>query len=125
MNDRGSVIVGYFAKIALVLTLFAVLAFDAVSVVVARVGIEDTARGAARAASEAWDDGKDVNVAYRAAVRFAEDEGAEVDRESFRVDEKGRVTLTARKEATTLLLYRSSKTGGWARVDATATARAI
>ncbi len=55
----------------------------------------------------------------------AEDAGATVDKESFHVAKDGTVTVRVDKEATTLVLYRTTKTKGWARVTATHTARTL
>lgn len=124
-NDSGSVIVGYFTKIALVFTVFGVLCFDAVSVGVARVAVEDIAREAAVAGSASWDATKNEARAYRAAVGVAEEHGAEIPSESFTVAEDGTVTLRVEKEATTLLLYRVKKSAGWAHVGATGSGRSV
>jgi hypothetical protein len=124
-NEHGGVIVGYFTKIALVLTVFAVVCFDAVSVGVARVGVEDIARSAAVEAAEAWNNTRDRSYAFKAASDYAESHGATIVRKSFRIDEEGVVSLTVEKEATTLLLYRTKKTAPWAQVSATGTGRAV
>lgn len=124
-NDHGTVIVGFFAKIAVTLTLFAIVCFDAVSVGVTKIGVEDTARNAARAGSEAWVQSKDVNRAFKAAADYAEDHGATISRKSFVVDRNGKVTVTVSKEATTLLLFRTKKTAEWTKVTATGSGRYI
>lgn len=124
-NDRGGVIVGYFTKITLVLVVFSVLCFDAVSVGAARVGVEDTARSAASEGAEAYAQTKSVAAAYKAAVDAAEERGGTVVKKSFAVDADGTVTLRVEKEATTLLLYRSKKTSKWAQVGASSRRRAV
>ena len=124
-NDRGGVIVGYFTKIALTLAIFAIVCFDAVSVGVARISIEDTARGAATVAAEAWNSSKNIDFAYQAASDYAEEHGATADPKSFVVDEQGTVTVSVAKEATTLLLYRTKSTAKWTQVSATGKHRAV
>lgn len=125
-NDTGGVIVGYFTKVALVLSVLAIACFDMVSVGIARVGVEDVARNAAHAGSTAYHSSRgNVSRAYRATVAAAEEEGATVDRKSFQVATDGTVTVRVEKEATTLVLYRTKKSKGWAQVSATRTARAI
>ena len=124
-NDLGGVIVGYFTKIALVLSIFAIISFDAVSVGVARIGVEDIARDAAVAGADAWNTTKDSNYAYRAALDEAEAHGATIADKSFSVAPDGAVTVTVEKDATTLLLYRTKKTDKWTHVKATATGRSV
>lgn len=124
-NDRGGVIVGYFTKIALVLVVFSVLCFDAVSVGVARVSVEDTAKGAAVAGAEAYSQSKSANYAYTAALDYAEEHGGTIDRKEFSVGDDGAVTVRVVKEATTLLLYRTKKSAPWAQVAASATGRTV
>jgi hypothetical protein len=124
-NDTGAVVVGYFTKIALVLVLFSVVCFDAVSVGVARIGVEDTARSAAVEAAEMYVGSHSVAQAYQAAADYAGQHGATVDPKSFSVAPDGTVTLRVDKEATTLLLYRTKKTTKWAHVAATGSGRAV
>ena len=124
-NDRGGIIVGYFAKIALAISVFALVSFDAVAVGVARVGVEDLARSAAVAGAEAWNSTKSSAEAYRAAVEEAGRSGGTIPEKSFSISPEGIVTVTVEKEATTLLLYRTKKTGKWAHVSATASGRAV
>ena len=124
-NDFGGVIVGYFTKIALVLSIFALLSFDAVSVGATRIGVEDIARQSAAAGAEAWNATKDQTSAYRAALDEAEANGATIADKSFSIASDGSVTVTVEKDATTLLLYRTKKTDSWTHVSATATRRAV
>lgn len=124
-NDRGGVIVGYFTKIAMVLVVFSVLCFDAVSVGAARVSVEDTARTAATEGAEVYSQTKSVAAAYKAAVGAAEERGATVVKKSFTVASDGTVTLRVEKEATTLLLYRTKRTSTWAHVGASSRGRAV
>ena len=124
-NDDGGVIVGYFTKIALVLSLFSIICFDAVSVGVAKMNAEDTARGAAFAGAEAWNTERNLDVAYAAAQGYAVDHGGSIDRKSFTVAEDGTVTVSMTREATTLLLYRTKKSAKWAVVTASASGRAV
>ena len=123
-NDRGGVIVGYFTKIALVLSVFSLLCFDAVSVGTARIGIEDTAKAAAREAAETYDETRSEAHALRAAVNYAEEHGATVDEKKFSVAADGTATVRVSKEATTLLVFRVKKTAQWAHVSATASTKA-
>jgi len=124
-DDRGGVIVGYFTKIALVLSIVAIVCFDAVAVGVARVSIEDTARAAASAGAESWNSSRNKTMAYRAALDEAEHHGATIKDKSFSIAADGTVKVTVEKDATTLLLYRTKKTSEWTHVEATASGRAL
>lgn len=124
-NDRGGVIVGYFTKIAVVLAVFALFAFDAVSVGVAKMNAQDTANEAAAAGSDSWSTDHNRTSAFRAAEDVAAEHGATVDPKSFHVAADGTVTLRLDKDATTVLLYRTRKTKGWAHVSATGHGRSV
>ncbi|HVF04981.1 MAG TPA: hypothetical protein VNA20_09085 [Frankiaceae bacterium] len=124
-NDRGGMIVGYFTKIAVTFALVAVVGFDAISVGVARFKVEDSAVATAAVAAERWNDTKDPTQALTAAVNYAEDNGVEVDQESFGIATDGTVTLTVTKQATTLLLFRTKRTGGWTQASATGSAKPV
>src|SRR4051812_6730333 len=105
-GDRGDVILGWFTKIALVFVLFGLVIFDAVSVGVAKVGVQDTANDAAAEAADMYAQTHDVRQAYKAAVEYATLHDATVPPKSFAVTGDGVVSLRIEKDATTLLLYR-------------------
>lgn len=124
-NDHGGVIVGYFTKIAVTFVLLGVVGFDAISVGVAKFKVEDTAKATAAVAAERWNENKNAHQALRAAVKYAEDNGVEVDPKSFDIAPDGTVTLRVTKQATTLLLFRTERTGGWTHASAQASAKAL
>jgi hypothetical protein len=123
-NDRGDVILGFFTKIAVVLSVFAVIGFDAVSIGVAHMNTQDTANTAAQSGADAWNANHDADYALHAAAEVASEHGMTVDVKAFRIDKDGTVHVRLTKDATTLLLYRTGKTKKWAHVTATGHGRA-
>ncbi|HEU0131310.1 MAG TPA: hypothetical protein VFQ85_10020 [Mycobacteriales bacterium] len=124
-SDRGSVIVGWLTKVAVVLTLFGVVAFDGVSVMVANVSAQDTATAAAMAGADMWRPTQDVQKAYHAAVSYAEEHGATIAPEDFSIDPDGTVRVKVQKDATTLVLYRTKSTRKWAHIVATGSGKSL
>lgn len=124
-GDRGDVILGWFTKIAVVLALFGVMTFDAVSVGVAKMNASDTAGEAAGFGADAWSQSHDVKAAYQAAEAYAEEHGATIDPKTFVIDPDGTVHVTLVHEATTLLLYRTKTTKKWTRIVATGARRPV
>lgn len=126
LNERGTIILGWLTKIALVIVIVAIPAFDAVSVGVARVGASDTAQNAAITGSEVWRTTRgDVQKAYEAAVDYAADHGATIAPEQFVVAPDGTVTVTVEKDATTLVFYRVGASKKWTHVVATASGKSL
>jgi Flp pilus assembly protein TadG len=124
-NETGGVIVGYFAKIIVVLGVFAVFAFDAVSVGVAKMNVQDVATEAAQAGAESWTQYHNRTSAFRAVAEVAAEHGTTVVTKSFRITEDGTVYVSLEKDAATMLLYRTSRTKTWAHVSATGHGRAV
>jgi hypothetical protein len=115
-RDDGSMIVGWLGRIALTLTLLGLASFEVLSVVVARVGIADDGLTAASAAQTQYQNSKNVALAYQAAAAVAESHGETIPAASFKVYTDGAVSFDITKTATTLLLYRWSRTAKYAVV---------
>ncbi|HEV2888857.1 MAG TPA: hypothetical protein VGX28_00615 [Frankiaceae bacterium] len=123
-DERGSIIVGWLTKVAVVLTLVGIVGFDLVSVATTKVSASDDAQLAARAGAETYADTHgDVQEAYAAALRHAERHGGSIDPADFVVDPDGTVRVTVVKTATTLVFYRAGATKRWAHVVAKASAK--
>lgn len=103
-GERGSVITGWLAKLAVTLGVLGVLAFDLISIGASRVGAADDAGNAAIAASQAWEETHDVQQAYNAAVDAAGEHGETVDTKNFVIDPDSTVHLTVRRTAKTVVL---------------------
>ncbi|HEX8001554.1 MAG TPA: hypothetical protein VF519_02545 [Mycobacteriales bacterium] len=125
-DERGSIIVGWLTKVALVITIVGILGFDAISVATTKMSAADDAQQAARAGADAWVDTRgDVEEAYRAALGYAEKHGGSIDPKDFVVAEDGTVRVRVVKNATTLIFYRNGTTKKWAHVEADGASRAL
>lgn len=123
-GERGSIIVGWLTKVALVLTLVGITGFDLISVATTKVGATDDAMHAARAGADAWVSSRgDIQEAYAASLKYAEKHGGTIDPKDFAVDPDGTVHVKLVKTATTMLFYRNGTTKKWAHVEAEGRAR--
>ena len=119
-GDTGSIVLGWLTRLTVVLALVGLVAFDAISLVVAKYTAADRATTAARAGSEACESSQgDVQKAYDAAVAVALEFGDTIDTEGFSCLRGGAVALTYRHEAATLLVEKIGPIKGW--TDQTAT----
>lgn len=113
MRDSGSIVVGWLAKLALVLAVLGVLAYDGLAVVIANFHAADRAGAAAsEAADELRRTRGDVQRAYDAATRVV-DAGDTIETETFTVRGEGIVDLYVYREAKTLWLHRIGPLEKW------------
>ncbi|MFZ5872199.1 MAG: hypothetical protein ACOYXW_16925 [Actinomycetota bacterium] len=126
-RDDGGIVVGWLTKIVVVVGLVGVLAFDAISIGVSRLAVEDAGALAAREASTEVSRSGDVQAAYAAAVTTAAEANPlnEVPPEAFEALPDGGVRLTVAREATTFVVHRVAWIADWARVRATVTGRPL
>lgn len=102
-GDRGDIVVGWLTKVVLTLAVVALIAFDLISIVTARLGVTDDANSAAEAANAAWNETKgNVQSAYNAAAAYAETHGETCPVETFHVSSAGEVHLRLNGRATTI-----------------------
>jgi hypothetical protein len=120
-NDRGGIVLGWLTKLTVFLAVGGVMLFDVISVGSTKASLADQAGQAAHAASATWLASRNVQTAYLAAEREATDlnPANKVLVKSFSIAPDGTVRLTLRREASTLLLFRWSRTAKWADVRAT------
>lgn len=125
MNDRGDIVLGWLTKLVAVLSVFGVIAFDAISLGTAHLQAEDRAHTAARAASDTHRAGGHPNVqaAYDAALAEVVEHGDTIDPQSFIVSPQGEVTLTLHHSAPTLVLEKIAPLRQWAEIERTVSAR--
>jgi hypothetical protein len=123
MGDRGDIVLGWLTKLVVVLAVLGVLGFDAISLGRARFQAEDHAQQAARAATETYRTGKDLQAAYEAALGEVLQHGDTIDPQTFTVAPDGRITLTLRMTAPTMVIEKIPPARKWADVDVTVTAR--
>ena len=62
-----SILTSWFAKLAIGIAIFALIAFNAVQVLIAHVGGQDDAANAAYAAAQSWNNQHDYAIAIAAA----------------------------------------------------------
>lgn len=122
-GDAGGIVLGWLVRVALVLAVVGVLAFDGLSVLVAEMGVEDEAGRAARSASSTWSDTHDVRQAYTTAEASLGSSASAIVPGTFRVTPDGTVSLRVERTAPTLVLHRVDRTAGLARVTADASRR--
>ena len=97
---------GWLTKLVLVLSVLGVLGLDGFAWASARVGAQDSAEQAGRAAASAWEQTGHLQSAYDAALAEVGKSGDSIDPGSFTASPDGAVTLTLRREAATLVLHR-------------------
>ncbi|MCA1824046.1 MAG: hypothetical protein ABR520_10935 [Mycobacteriales bacterium] len=122
-GDRGDVLTSWIVKLVVVLVVVGVILFDAISIGVAHVNTTDQAQQAARTASATWQNTKNVDEAYDAAVEFAGEHDATVRRSSFLAYPDGHVTLELRRTARTLIVRRLGFSKKWADVRESASGK--
>lgn len=123
LGDRGDIVLGWLTKLVVTLAVLGVIGFDAISLVSTRFQTEDHAQSAARAASETYKSGKDLQAAYDAAVAEVVEHGDTVDATTFAIAPDGAVTLTLQALAPTMLLEKVGPLRDWAQVETTVTGR--
>lgn len=110
-------------------TVLVLGAVDAGSVFLTRMSVPDEARRAGYAAATAVEEQEatpqSVRVAFDAAREEARGRNISVSTKRFTLYPDGRVTLTARRTAPTLLLHRIPPVSHWAEVRASVTVTAV
>jgi hypothetical protein len=104
-RDRGSIVIGWLTKLAVVLSLVGIALFDAVAVGVNHVSASDDANSAAEAAGASWRASHDIQAAYAAAVQSVTSDSERVLAHGFAIDPDGTVHLLLRRETHTLVLH--------------------
>jgi negative regulator of sigma E activity len=105
-RDSGGIVIGWLVKLAVVTTVVAIVAFDAISVGVSRLNGTDDANSAALAAAQAWQQTHNVQAAVDAAAASVTTAHEVLVPHSLRIDADGTVHLELRRQARTLVMYR-------------------
>ncbi len=121
-SDRGDVLISWFVRLAAVLAVLGVLAFDGIAVGATRLEVADAANSGAVAASDTWQQTHVAQKAYDAALAAGKP-GDTIAPTSFRVDADGTVHLRLHRTARTIVLRRWSTSAAWASVTSEGTAR--
>ncbi len=125
-DDAGSIVIGWLTKIAVIAAIVGLAGFDALSLLVTRIGVVDQGEFAARTASETWKNTKNVQTAYETALDTVTQAnvGNDIDAKTFEIDEDGTVHLRVDREATTLVLHRIGRLREWTTISEPASGRA-
>lgn len=126
-GDAGGIVVGWLTRITVVAAVVGLVAFDAISIGVSRLAVEDDGALAAREASTDLGRTHDVQAAYDAAVAAATEANPlnEVPPRDFEVLPDGSVRLVVAREATTFVVHRIRWIADWADVSAQVTGKAL
>ena len=123
MNDRGDIVLGWLTKVVAVLAVLGVIGFDLISLGTSYFQAEDHANAAARAAADAHRTGSNLQAAYDAALAEVVEHGDTIDAGSFTVAPDGRVSLTLRRTAPTLIMEKVAPLREMAEVERRVTSR--
>ena len=126
-GDTGGIVLGWLTKVVVVVALVGVVAFDAISIGVSRLSVEDAGALAAREASTDLARTGDVQSAYVTALAAATDAhpANEIAATAFEVLADGSVRLVVERDATTFVVRRIGWVEDWAHVRAQATGKAL
>lgn len=104
-GDAGGIVLGWLTRLTVVLAVLGVIAFDGISVVSARMSLEDAGTTAAQSASETWQRTHDIRAALASAQRSATEANADttVVDNSLSVDADGTAHLTVTRVASTIV----------------------
>jgi hypothetical protein len=117
-DDRGDIILGWLTKLTVVLAIAGIGLFEAISIGSTMASVSDDGAYAAQEASTTWNDTKNLQQTYDAAVAAAATQNPQdkVLVKGFTVDPDGTVHLRIARDASSLLLYRWSKTKPWTHI---------
>ena len=106
-RDEGGIVLGWLTRVAVVLAIVGIIAFDVISVVTARLAVEDAGQQAALVASDVWSRTHDIQETLKAAEDSATESNAlnVVDPATLRVDPDGTVHLRVTRDAPTLVAH--------------------
>ena len=121
-DDRGDIVLGWLTKLALVLGVLGLIAFDGISLVQAHFQAADRATVAAAAAADEYRGSHDVQRAFNAAYATVTGDDT-IETKTFQVGTDGSVRLRLHHTATTLLLHRIGPIKHWAEAVETGEGR--
>ncbi len=126
-RDRGDIVLGWLTRLTVVFAVVGLALFEAISIGTTTANVADQGSYAAQEASATWDQTRNAQSAYEAAVTAAVDQNAEnvVSTKDFLIDPDGTVHLVISRDAKTLLLFRWHRTAGWAHVSRAAEGRSV
>jgi len=116
VNDSGSIVVGWLARLVILFAVVGFLAYDGVALMTSNFGAADDAGVAASAAADTYKSTNDLRAAYAAAVNAVSGKGDTIETKDFQVDQAGKVTLTVDRRPTTLWIHKIGPLKKWTLV---------
>ena len=102
-RDSGSIVIGWLARLIVVVAIAGVVLFDVISITAGHIGAEDDASQAATAASADYRANHSVQSAYNAAVDSLPSSSETILTHGFVIDSDGTVHLLLRRTIKTVL----------------------
>ena len=126
-DDRGDIVLGWLTKLTVSLAVVGIVLFDAISIGSTRANVADDGAYAAHEASYTWSETKDLQQAFNEATAAAleRNPGNVISAKGFTIEADGTVHLTITRTASTMIVYRWSRTADWAVVSTTAKGRSV
>lgn len=119
LTEDGSIVIGWLTRLAVVVAVFGLLAFDGIALVKTNFTAADHAASAAKTAAETYRTTKNPQAAYDAAVAQVTADDETIDPKSFSVSQDGRVKLEVKAEAVTLWMHYLGPLKKWTVVTQT------
>lgn len=126
-SDRGDIVLGWLTRLVVIFGIAGVFLFDAISIGTTAMTLTDQGSYAAREASETWQRTGSLQQAYDTAAATATESNPAnvVGTKTFTIDQDNTVHLTVSRTASTLLIYRWSKTEPWAEITRDGVGRSV
>jgi hypothetical protein len=105
-RDAGAIVMGWLVKIALVLAILGISAFDGIACASAHLMTTDDANTAASAAAAEYQTTHSLQAALAAAESAISNPSEALDPKSLSIAEDGSATVTIERKVTTLVMYR-------------------
>jgi hypothetical protein len=114
--DAGDVVIGWLTRVAVIVLVIGLIGFEALSIMVTKIQLGDTATSAGSTALSTYGGSHSVSIAYQQAQAVAVADGATIVQKTFRFNVDGSVEFTIRKTANTILVQHLNATSAWAHV---------
>lgn len=119
-DQQGGIVTGWLMQLVVIMAIVAVLGYEAISVAITTITLDDAAREVAAEARDAYRSGNERRRAEEAATAAAEERDIELV--SIDVDDQD-LYATVRDEASTLFIHRIGALDTVTRPTATGRAR--
>ena len=102
-GEAGSIVLGWLVRLTVVLAAVGLVAFDAIAIGVARMGLVDGGEAAAREAQVVWARGGGVELAKAKALEEAQREGITIVDSTLVMGRDGSISFDTVREVNTFL----------------------